>query len=334
MSKHGSMAYQVTKILQDKFAPGESKHKAKESGEDNDFIFGFNSIRTYIREATNFCNWCKEVFGVRTVAACKPYVKRYIQNVRKKNGERYSASSLATKASAIAKLYGVQKVKTPERKLEDITRSRKPREMDKHYRPENHSDLERFCEATGTRRCEVSRIRGTQHEIRNHHLYVQIVDNQGKGGRKREIPVVKDARFVLDLMQKAGTGKVFEKIPDACDVHAHRASYAATLYKLVARPLEVCEKDPFFDKNRSVTREINGQKIKTRGVLCPDSVYWCRGSRRGIWYDKKALLIVSRALGHNRIDVVACHYLYSLDDEIRNMTTHISNGESVTTFEK
>ena len=318
MSKHGSMAYQVTKILQDKFAPGESKHKAKESGEDNDFIFGFNSIRTYIREATNFCNWCKEVFGVRTVAACKPYVKRYIQNVRKKNGERYSASSLATKASAIAKLYGVQKVKTPERKLEDITRSRKPREMDKHYRPENHSDLERFCEATGTRRCEVSRIMGTQYEIRDRHLYVKIIGNQAKGGRPREIPVIKDARFVLDLMRKAGKEKVFQKIPDACDVHAHRASYAATLYKLVARPLEVCEKDPFFDKKR--------------GVLCPDSVYRCRGSRRGIWYDKKALLIISRALGHNRIDVVACHYLYSLDEEIRNMPIRIKDGQSCTTF--
>ena len=312
------MAYQVTKTFNDKFAPGESKHKAKKSGENKDFIFSFETIKTYVREAINFCNWCKENFGVRTVAACKPYIKRYIRDVRKKNGEKYSASSMATKAAAIAKLYNVRKVKTPTRKLDDITRSRKPRAMDKHYQPENHKDLERFCEATGTRRCEVSRIRGTQYEIRDRHLYVQIIDNQAKGGRPRMIPVIKDAHFVLDLMQKAGEEKIFEKIPSACDIHSHRASYAATLYKKVARPLEVCEKDPFFDR--------------TRGVWCKNSVYLCRGSRRGVWYDKQALLTVSRALGHNRIDVVACHYLYSLDNEIRNMPTQIKDGQSCTTF--
>lgn len=312
------MAYQVTRILTDKFAPGESKHLAKSSGENEDFIFSFNAMKTYTREAINFCNWCKMKYHARTVEDCRPHIREYLDTIRKKDGGRFSPSSLATKAAAIAKLYGISKIKTPKRTIKGYTRSRRAREMDKHYQPDNHQDLERFCRATGLRRCEVSRIRGTQLVVRDGYLFIDIIGNQAKGGRPRQVPVISDADFVRDIMSKSGSNKVFGKIPSACDVHAMRADYAAKLYKQVCRPLEICFSDPFYDKKR--------------GVMSENSVYICRGSRRGVWYDKKALLTVSRALGHNRIDVVACHYLYSLDEEIRNMPTQIKDGQSCTTF--
>ena len=39
--------------------------------------------------------------------------------------------------------------------------------------------------------------------------------------------------------------------------------------------------------------------------------YVCRGELKGTIYDRKAMAIVSDALGHNRISVIAGHYLKS-----------------------
>lgn len=39
------------------------------------------------------------------------------------------------------------------------------------------------------------------------------------------------------------------------------------------------------------------------------SYYRCKKDRRGVVYDKKVMLYVSRQLGHNRISVIAGHYL-------------------------
>ena len=40
-----------------------------------------------------------------------------------------------------------------------------------------------------------------------------------------------------------------------------------------------------------------------------EEIYCCRGDLAGVWYDRKAMLIASRNLGHNRVDVIAGHYL-------------------------
>lgn len=40
--------------------------------------------------------------------------------------------------------------------------------------------------------------------------------------------------------------------------------------------------------------------------------YVCRGDLQGIVYDRKAMEIASKALGHNRISVIAGHYLKSI----------------------
>ena len=38
-------------------------------------------------------------------------------------------------------------------------------------------------------------------------------------------------------------------------------------------------------------------------------VYVCRGDLKGVVYDRKAMEIASKALGHNRISVIAAHYI-------------------------
>ena len=50
-----------------------------------------------------------------------------------------------------------------------------------------------------------------------------------------------------------------------------------------------------------------GSRVKTWQLV--PSYYRCKKDRRGVVYDKKVMLYASRQLGHNRISVIAGHYL-------------------------
>ena len=89
------------------------------------------------------------------------------------------------------------------------------------------------------------------------------------------------------LCENAGTGKVFEKIPNGADAHHYRAVFASRVYEKFARPIS---------------------------SLQSSERYCCRGAKAGTVYDRSALLEASKQLGHNRISVVASHYLYSMEE--------------------
>lgn len=299
MSKNGAIPYQVTEIFRQKELFGYSKHDAKIAGYDQKYVFAYNTEKTYIRECITFCKWCKNQYGVKTVEACKPYIRDFLDNARKKDGRQYSAFSLATKASAIAKMYGIAKEKTPVRNRSEITRSRNVVSRDAHYSPEKHKTLEMFSDSTGLRRHEMEKLRGDQLVIRDGKAYIHITGTQAKGGRERYVRVINNVYLVTQIMKEAGNNRVWGKLPSAYDEHAHRAKYAADLYRMYARDLDTCKRTVFFDKKR--------------GIMCQDSVYRCRRDLTGKWYDKQAMLIVSKSLGHNRIDVIAQSYLYALE---------------------
>ena len=83
-------------------------------------------------------------------------------------------------------------------------------------------------------------------------------------------------------MKEAGTEKVWKKIPSNADIHSYRADYATRIYLKYARTIE----------------EIPRRER-----------YVCRRDKKGVIYDRKAMLEASKALGHNRISVVGEHYL-------------------------
>lgn len=70
---------------------------------------------------------------------------------------------------------------------------------------------------------------------------------------------------------------------DEYEEQADRADYASAWYKRLARPA---------------------------AFIPPADRYVCRRDRAGVVYDKAAMLQVSRMLGHNRISVIAGHYLH------------------------
>ena len=131
--------------------------------------------------------------------------------------------------------------------------------------------------------------------VQKNNQYYIIVNRGSKGGRYREAVVIGNIENVKRLMNKAGQERTFNKIPEGADIHGYRAEYATALYNKLARPIEELPYDAIHPGI---------------GILYQSDVYNCRKDRKGIKWDKKAMLEVSKALGHNRISVIAGHYLH------------------------
>lgn len=94
-----------------------------------------------------------------------------------------------------------------------------------------------------------------------------------------------EIELVQRMCQEAGDSRVWPHVPSSADIHSYRADYCKRVYLKHARSVDQI---PSADK------------------------YYCRGDRRGVILDRAAMLVASQALGHNRIDVIASHYLYNL----------------------
>lgn len=294
--KIGSLTHQVKVALDSKLAIGRSKHHDKLNGGIQDKIYSWNTYKTYMKHNNYFVKWVKETYGARTLQDCRPYVDEWLT---KRAEEGVSAYTQKLEASALAKMYGCSTkdfIKTEVRHRANISRSRGEKVRDKHFSEERNKEFVNFCKSTGLRRAELQALTGDKLKFKDGKPYI-VVDKGAKGGRYREAPVIgnKEAvEAVIEKMKSAGSGKVFDKISNGADIHGYRSEYASNYYKSIARPIESIP----YDK-------IN----KGSGKAYQSEVYHCRGDLKGVKYDKVAMLEVSRALGHNRIDVIAGHYI-------------------------
>lgn len=280
-----SLVRQIQLTLESKLAIGQSKFADKQTEQGiKDKIYSWETFKSYMKHCNYFAKWCKENYNCKTLEECRPYADEWL-----KTRFNLSAYTVKLEVSALAKLYGCSIndfVATPSRHREDIRRSRGITEQDKHFSVENNKDLVEFCRSTGLRRAELQALRGNKLEYNTETgKYYIIVDSGSKGGKPREALVCGNIDLVVKLMQQAGDNKVFGKVQKNVDIHSFRADYAVRVYKLYAR-------------------EIKDVPEKER--------YYCRKDLKGQVYDKSAMLCASRALGHNRIDVIAGHYLRNL----------------------
>lgn len=279
--KRKSLTRQVEETLKDKLKAGQSKHDAKVAGTTKEGIYSYKTLKSYMEQCNYFTRYCKENHGCRYLDECRQYADEYLQS-RIDSGN--SAYTLHLIRSALCKLYGntyKDYIPLPRRKRQDITRSRNDAVRDKHFSEESHKEIVSFCKATGLRRHELEQLRGKDCKYRSGNLY--IIVRKGKGGKNRLVPVLSEYQaLVTKLMQSAADDFVFDKVPNGMDVHSYRAEYATALYERLRRPM--------FD-------------------IPYDERYLCRKDRKGTILDKRAMLEVSRALGHNRISVIAEHYL-------------------------
>lgn len=252
-----------------------------------------------MKQANEFTKYCKENHKCKTLDECREYVDEWLKNGIDRG---LSAYTQKLNACSLAKLYNCSSkdfnVKTDVRHRVDITRSRGEKVRDKHFSEEKNKELVEFCKATGLRREELKCLTGDK-LIYEDGVYKIVVNRGSKGGRPRKVPVIGNVGLVINLMRNAGSNKIFEKIKSGADIHSYRSNYATSLYKSIARKID----DIPFDK-------IN----KGTGRAYQSEVYVCRADLKGIKYDKIAMLEVSRALGHNRISVIAEHYLRESDD--------------------
>lgn len=288
MSKRPSLVRQIQDTLWDKCAMGQSKHKAKADGTAQEHIYSYNTYRTYMRHCNYFVRWCAqnapEGQKLRTMEDCRPYAAGWLQS---RIDAEYSPYTIKLQAAALCKLYGASAEdlglpRTPTRHRADITRSRGTAVRDADFSAERNQEIISFCKCTGLRRRELATIRGTDLVWgADGKAYIHVI--HGKGGRERDAVVLDNDPEVITRMQAAGDDLVWPRIPSHMDVHGYRADYATALYNRVARDVS---------------------------TIPPAEQYHCRGDRAGVVYDRMAMLYVSRALGHNRISVIAGHYLH------------------------
>lgn len=272
---------------------GRSKHQDKIDDIDHKYIYTWETYRTYIKHCCYFLDWCKENHGCKTLKQCRQYVPEWIASRRV-----LSASTQKLDVAALSKLYRChhgrgqkpfRDVETDTRSRADIKRSRGDAVRDKHFSQRNNADLITFCRCTGLRRAELQDLRYDDFRLAapdgsaGPGLYVH---RSTKGGRVRRINFVgskTEIALCCDIMSKGnGLVKVWGKVHSGADIHSYRADYATKVYQIYARPIE---------------------------SLAHDEIYYCRGDRKGTWLDKKAMLAASKALGHNRISIIASNYL-------------------------
>ena len=314
---------------------GESKRDAKENGTDREKIFSFNTYKAYWKHTKYFIQYIKENHpDCTTLKSARKYVNEWLQT---RADQGLSAWTVQLEAKAMGKLYGISPddekyFKPPKRNRADIKRSRGDKVRDRHFSITNNDELIKFCRGTGLRRGELSELRGgelrTKEQIEKEISKIEAIpepekskedlrrlqvlkdtrlfDNEyyvyvrnGKGGRQRLSPIVgKNIEQIVERIRNTPEGeKVWQHVHKSADIHGYRAEYATAIYKAHARAIEEI---PYDRVNRGTGRRYQSQ------------VYTCRKDEAGKKLDKAAMLICSKALGHNRISVVADNYIRGL----------------------
>lgn len=317
---------------------GTSKKEAILNGTDREKIFSYSTYQSYWKHCKYFANYIKEHHPeCSTLKASRKYVKEWLKSRVDHggiNGKPLSAWTISLEREALGKLYGIKPddpnfFKAPKRQRVDIVRSRGSAVRDRHFSEKNNEEFVRFCRGTGCRRNILRKLEGRdllsrseiekeiagiektkkRSEKEEKHLHalkdaiehfpdqdVFIHHRNDKGGRERYAPIIGDDReqIIHRMEATAPDEKVWKNVPGNADIHAYRGEYATELYQMYARPIKEIPYDRTTKGNR---RRYQSQ------------VYVCRRDEAGKKLDKIAMMKASKALGHNRLEVVARHYI-------------------------
>lgn len=317
---------------------GESKKAAEKDGTADQKIFSYNTYKTYWKHIRYFISWIRANHPeCTTLKAARRHANKWLQE--RENDPEMSAWTIQTESKALNKLFGIKPgdadyFDPPKRMRKNIKRSRTDAERDKNFSPTNNIELIKFCQGTGGRRAAIEKLRADdlwsrqdmEEELRIAGMgtgYItddgdeKIIENikealeifpdrewfihyvKDKGGRSRFAPIVgRNQKKIVERMQNTLPGKkVWEYVSGNADVHSYRRDYATTIYKQYARNIEDIPYDGTYEG---------------RGRRYQKDVYVCRKDEAGKKLDKKAMLKCSKALGHNRLNVVADHYLTAI----------------------
>jgi integrase len=296
MSHQRSIIKAAIDRLESLMAIGESRHEAKQamraSGEhvwafSTEKIHSFKTRSVYQEHVLRFINWCRDIHQVKRLEHLDELADALVcQYLNEQIHANKSPYTLQVERSALRLFFNnrflAQSVILPRRARSGIRRSRGPAKHDQHFQPANWQPLLKFLQATGLRRNELRLLhirdiieQDTEPDYLG-QLTIKVIN--GKGGKARTVPVLRGhEREVLALREGRKKDElVFVRIPKHLDVHSYRREYAQALYLSYAP-----------------------------GWILPPA----EGSLKQSDYNTEAVQAVSRALGHNRKDVVLRHYL-------------------------
>lgn len=326
-------AYDRLKRMQH-FGGSKTEDKKYDREHDTDTmsgkIYSYTTYETYWKHIKYFIQYVKKHDPeCKKLDKAKKYVPEWLQ-IRVVEGK--SAWTIQTEAAALNKLYGIkkddpQRFQPPRRNKEDIVRSRGAKERDKHFSERKNEELVNFCKGCGFRRNVLEKLKGSDLYDRR-QVEASLKDARMQADYPR-IKACKDALetfpdkeyFILHRKDKGGktrlspivgphTDKIVQRMKDTkpdelvwgyvsqnCDVHGYRSDYATYLYREYARPI-----DSLNFKN----------KIRCADGKYRSEIYMCRGDEKGKKLDRKAIGVISIALGHNREDTAICNYIRNL----------------------
>ena len=320
---------------------GTSKKLAIKSGVDKEMIFSYRTFKDYYKHCKYFADYIAEKHpDCTTLKAAKKYVGEWLQartDQVDENGNHLSAWTIHHEAKALGKLYGISPddpkyFTPPKRKREDIKRSRGNKVRDKHFSVTNNDELIKFCRGTGCRRNVLQKLEGkdlwTRQQMKNRITALEAKGNltdqelkhikciedalkvfpdqdyfihhrKDKGGRYRFAPIIgENKEQIIERMKNTPEGeKVWQHVNSNADIHGYRGDYATYMYKNYARKIEDI---PYDRVNKGTGKKFQGD------------VYTCRKDESGRKLDRKAMFVCSKALGHNRVEVVANNYIRGL----------------------
>lgn len=244
-------------------------------------IHSFKTRSTYQEHAIRFVKWAREVHHMISLPQLDPRADELATTyLQQRLAEGKSPYTLQAERAALRLFFNdralASTVAIPRRERANITRSRGPKQHDRHFQPANWPELVRFSQAAGLRRHELRALRCRDIFYRDGQLLVHVAS--GKGGLARDVPVVA-GREVDALAVSEGRDPdalVFARIPKHYDAHSYRREYAQALYLQYAP-----------------------------GRTLPPA----QGRLKRSDYDRDAAERVSHALGHQRVDVATRHYL-------------------------
>ena len=294
MGNRAGIVYAAIQRLNAKMHLGESRYAIKEerraAGEktwaySDELFHSHGSRNTYQQHVMPFIEWARAHYGVRRLevldARAEELATEYLHE-RLDTGK--SSSTVLTERSALRHFFEQRDlaagVLIPPRTRASITRSRTSTVRSQGFQPANWQPLLRFLDATGLRDAEVKRLLVEDILVVGQTtggVEITIKKGHGKGGRPRQVPVLPGhEQDVLRLREgRHAKDRVFARIPSRIHAQAHRRIYAQAYY-----------------------RHLSGRELPPKdGRLKPSD------------YDEVAVLQVSRALGHNRKDVVLRNYL-------------------------
>lgn len=290
MGKRPSLIKAAINRLDEKMAIGESRYEAKRAAHEQnpstwtvttEKIHAHTTRADYQQHVLAFANWARQQEGIRTLEALDAQssvlAARYLSERLAAGQSPYTLQAIR----AALRLFFSNRalagdVQLPRRKREGITRSRGPAQRDSHFQPDNWQPLIQTLQGIGLRRSEVEALQARDvRQTEDGRAEVSV--HAGKGGRPRTVIARAGyTQIVLAAVEgKEPTERVFPRVPDRLDVHALRREFAQGLYQ-----------------------ELSGRPLPP-----------AHGRLRPTDYDLEAAELVSKQLGHNRVDVVLRHYL-------------------------